>query len=52
MEGDEQGLEQARGGNGPGNSRNREWWILRRVEDNEKVKREKWHQHCFKYRKI
>lgn len=51
MEGNERGLEQARCGNGPRDSRNREWWFLRRVENNEKAKREMWWKHRFKYRK-
>lgn len=42
MDGDEQGLEQAKGRNGPGNSKHREWWFLRRVENNEKTKGEMW----------
>ena len=29
MKGHERELEQARGGNGPGNSKNREWWFFK-----------------------
>lgn len=35
MKGHERELEQARGGNGPGNSKNREWWFF-------KESRQKW----------